>query len=356
MTEILTHSTKELAERILRGIASVEELAKEKVETVVSIKRDNSVPHWRIAAIGEPERDGEMRAFRFVASDESSDRQGDVIRVGGWDFKNFKKNPVALWGHDASKLPIGRVFNFEKGQKKDGSPALFESIEYATAEMNPEADLIYRLVDGGFIKAVSVGFIPIKSQYPETEEKRASLGLGQFGVLYEKQEQIELSQCSIPANPNALMSAAKSFAKAGAVSDLTVSKLFDALGLPAKTQIVVPEMPTEQKKIETEPEAAQHPTTVDASAALGLLKSELLAEFGKLTQKIETLEKSIKILRRKLASQEIRSSVPEAPSATTDHQSECCQPKSYDELFSESFEARLRKALAAGEVAGGNKN
>lgn len=351
MTEIITNSTKELAERILRGIASVEELRNEKVETVISIKRDNSVPHYRIAALDDPEEDRDKRAFRFVASDESSDRQGDVIRVNGWDFKNFKKNPVALWGHDASKLPIGRVFSFEKGAKRDGLPALFESIEYATAEQNPEADLIYRLVQGGFIKAVSVGFIPIKSNYPQTEEQRASLGLGQFGVLYEKQEQIELSQCSIPANPNALMSAAKSFGH----SDATVSRLFDALGLPAKTQIVVPELPKAEEP-DQNTDVAAHPTAVDICARLDEMKEELLAKMIEQTQKIETLQKSIKILRRKIAKQEIRSSVPEAPSATTDRHEECCQPKSYEDLFSESFEARLRSALARGEVAGGKKN
>jgi HK97 family phage prohead protease len=355
MTEIITNNLKELSERILRGIASVEELAAEKIENVIAIKRD-SVPHWRTAAINDPEKGERGRSFRFIASDETADRAGDIIRVSGWDFKNFKKNPVALWGHDASSLPIGRVFDFEKGAKRDNTPALFESIEYATAEMNPEADLIYRLVDGGFIKAVSVGFIPTKSSYPDTPEKREAAGLGAYGVLYEKQEQIELSQCSIPANPNALMSAAKSFAQSGAVSEKTVSRLFDALGLPAKTQIVVPQLPKEDK---TE-EVAQHPTTLDVAALFGEMKSELLAEVRLQTQKIEALEKSVKIMRRKLASQAVnknRSSVPEAPSATLDQHAEChTQPKSYDELFSESFESRLRAALERGEVAGGNKN
>ncbi len=44
----------------------------------------------------------------------------------------------------------------------------------------------------------------MKTSWVDDPEERKKLGLGPWGVVYEKQEQIELSNCSIPANPNAL--------------------------------------------------------------------------------------------------------------------------------------------------------
>ncbi len=33
------------------------------------------------------------RTIRFVASDETVDRYGDVVSVEGWQLANYKKNP-----------------------------------------------------------------------------------------------------------------------------------------------------------------------------------------------------------------------------------------------------------------------
>ena len=40
----------------------------------------------------------------FVISDGSLDRHGTRINPKGWDLTNFKKNPIALFGHD-SRFP-----------------------------------------------------------------------------------------------------------------------------------------------------------------------------------------------------------------------------------------------------------
>lgn len=47
----------------------------------------------------------------FVLSDKSPDRMGDVIREDGWQFDNFKRNPVALWAHNSTMPPIGKWSN-----------------------------------------------------------------------------------------------------------------------------------------------------------------------------------------------------------------------------------------------------
>ena len=53
----------------------------------------------------------EDRALRFTISTGVVDREQDRVALAGWDLANFKRNPVVLWGHDASRLPIGRAFD-----------------------------------------------------------------------------------------------------------------------------------------------------------------------------------------------------------------------------------------------------
>src|SRR3990167_8667378 len=67
--------------------------------------------------------------IEFVASHESDDRMGDIIRQDGWKLDNFKKNPAMLWGHDSfSRPPIGKWPNV----RVDGKQLL------ATASFDPD--------------------------------------------------------------------------------------------------------------------------------------------------------------------------------------------------------------------------
>ena len=52
--------------------------------------------------------EGEGR-FTFVISTGAVDRDRDTIAVDGWDLSNYRKNPVVLFAHDYSSLPIGRT-------------------------------------------------------------------------------------------------------------------------------------------------------------------------------------------------------------------------------------------------------
>lgn len=119
----------------------------------------------------------------FIASTDSVDRQGDSIDPNGWDLSNLGKNLPLLWAHDDRSLPIGRVVEAHV----DGN-ALITSVEFAT-KVNDFAKQVYDLVVGGFLNAVSVGFMP-KSF--DAEGKMVS------------QELLELSVVNIPANQDAL--------------------------------------------------------------------------------------------------------------------------------------------------------
>lgn len=205
MTTILSKN-QELAARaayVRAGLADEAVLRDLGPDNVLAIKTDAGEIHWRAAQTEEPLA-ATGRARRYVASDESVDRMGDIILVSGWSFDAFKKNAQALWQHNAEE-PIGTVSDFEKGTHK-GKAALLETIDFYEEGLSPKADLLWKLVDAKKIKAVSVGFIPRKAKAAWTmdEEERKALGLGQYGVLYQKQEQLELSLVTIPANANAL--------------------------------------------------------------------------------------------------------------------------------------------------------
>lgn len=127
--------------------------------------------------------------YRVLASTSAIDRQGDSIDQAGWDISNFKLNPVMPWAHDYSLLPIAKVTKIEI--TKRGLEAEFE---FAPAEGNPMAQQVKTLYEGGFLSAVSVGFIP--------KERK--------GQVITKSELLEISFVPVPANQEALRLAMKS--------------------------------------------------------------------------------------------------------------------------------------------------
>ena len=43
-------------------------------------------------------------ALDYVMSDATADRYGDVIEPDGWQLRHFKRNPIALFGHDSASF------------------------------------------------------------------------------------------------------------------------------------------------------------------------------------------------------------------------------------------------------------
>lgn len=121
--------------------------------------------------------------FSIIASTSAVDRQGDVVDQKGWDLVNFMKNPVLVWAHDYSQLPIGKVVSAQVVKGK-----LIADFIFASAEMNPFAQQVKSLYMEGFLNASSVGFIPLERQ----------------GNTITKAELLELSLVPVPANQEAL--------------------------------------------------------------------------------------------------------------------------------------------------------
>lgn len=162
------------------------------------------------------------RVKTYVASDESTDSYGDIIRQNGWDLKErFRKNPVAMWGHDYYQPPVGN--SIKETIVKGDNPQLLLDILFMTQEQYPFADTIFKMVDAGFLRGNSVGFIPVRVVDVQEQDERDSLGLGKYGVIFEKQVLLEDSIVSIGANKNALVQ--NQFASAATKGIISVEEI-----------------------------------------------------------------------------------------------------------------------------------
>jgi HK97 family phage prohead protease len=137
--------------------------------------------------------DGERR-IRFIASDESVDRYGDIIRASGWQLENFRRNPVLLYGHQSSALPIGTV----EPIAVEGTE-LVAHAKLAKPGTSAFIDTVWELIQQDVLRASSVGFLPLAAPNPIYDTDKHLTGFE-----FIAQELLELSVVSVPANPNAL--------------------------------------------------------------------------------------------------------------------------------------------------------
>lgn len=145
-------------------------------------------------------KNDETRTITFVASDGSKDSAGTVLNQDNWDLTRFNSNGIIGYQHkvyggwDDTDNPdnvIGKGVAYIEDKK------LMVDITFEPADINPLADKIYKKIQFGSLRAVSVGFLPV--------------GRGRFGegadaetYYFAGQQLLEVSVVNIPANPNAL--------------------------------------------------------------------------------------------------------------------------------------------------------
>lgn len=136
-------------------------------------------------------KDDSAKKLTFTITTDAIDRYGESITPSGWDLSNHAKNPIVLVDHIGSAEKVigrARVFATENG--------LDAEVEFAVEE-SPLAALIYRLYVGGFLHAVSVGFLEKKGEFRRVGDREV------WHIL--EKELLEFSAVAIPANPEALV-------------------------------------------------------------------------------------------------------------------------------------------------------
>lgn len=138
--------------------------------------------------------DVKTRTFKGWATTPAPDRVQDTIDPMGATFKN----PLVLLHQHDHSAPIGTV-TFGKPTAKGIE---FEASIPAIDEPGPlkdRVDTAWGEIRHGLVRAVSIGFRPVKHAYREDG-----------GIDFQEIEIFELSSVSIPANAQAVITAVKS--------------------------------------------------------------------------------------------------------------------------------------------------
>ena len=153
----------------------------------------------------------DKRTLRILATDETRDRDGDIVTMKGWDFENYIKNPVFLFSHDYSSVPLAAAVKMER---KRNPSRLVLTHKFPTPGVHPFADMILQLYHERVINAGSVGFIPFDWEEIKDGDDDKPKRRGWSNRKFTKQELLEHSGCAVPSNPNAVQESIASAMKA----------------------------------------------------------------------------------------------------------------------------------------------
>lgn len=151
--------------------------------------------------------DLEKRTCEFVAATENgvmSFGGPTYLRMKGLDLKRYKKNPVLIDNHDLSSGTAQVVIGKSLQCYVDGKELIIQAEFAKTAR----AEEIWQLVSGGFVRAVSVRFMPdpektIYLSEGQTEGRGADKVTGP-ATIYNRSMLIEISVVPVPKDEDTL--------------------------------------------------------------------------------------------------------------------------------------------------------
>lgn len=156
-----------------------------------------------------PHLEAEGRSDVSWISEESPDREGDVVRAAGMDDSHFRLNPIVTLNHVYDQPPVGRSL-WRKVVRESGRVGVQAKTTYPP---RPEtwcagpwpADLAYDLLRAGLLNGKSIGFLPLKSRAPTAAERRADPALDQVRAIIEEWLLVEYACCFLPMQPHAVV-------------------------------------------------------------------------------------------------------------------------------------------------------
>jgi len=134
----------------------------------------------------------ENQVRTFTISTPSVDREGDIMDPTGCNASDYLKNPVVLWAHDYTSLPVGRTKTLTI--RPD---AIVSDVEFAPTAF---AQQVKSLIDGGYIKGASIGFLPADGGAEPITDSQGRV----TGTKYTKWHLLEWSLVPVPSNQEAL--------------------------------------------------------------------------------------------------------------------------------------------------------
>lgn len=165
----------------------------------------------------------EEMALNFTITTDARDRDHDIVDPSGILVDNYSTNPVMLWAHDYTSLPVARSVSMwsgkslkENGKEINGVKArvVFQPDEnYHESYSGIRGSMVYRMYASGFLHAVSIGFNPLSwEKIEEKDEEKSGKTPTEFvdlmpntGTKFLSWELLEFSAVPVPANPQALV-------------------------------------------------------------------------------------------------------------------------------------------------------
>jgi len=146
-----------------------------------------------------------------MVSTVNADRYNEIVLPSAFarHLDAYRRNPVHLWAHDPRQMEnvIGKALDVQSVH--GGFRARFQ---YAVAE-NPQAQMAFELISGGYLNAYSVGFYALAWVYadqldkapPEVRSELSGMDLKGVDLIFTEVELFEISLCAVPANRESLV-------------------------------------------------------------------------------------------------------------------------------------------------------
>lgn len=167
-----------------------------------------------VTAAAQPGENPGDRRMTFAVATGDTNRNHWQLNPQGWEFANYLNNPVMLWAHDDTKLPIAKAEKVWVDGDMLKVVALFTPAGFSSFN-----DAVFDCYDQGFLNAVSAGWIPLEYEFVEDADG--------WHIICSRQELVEVSFVPVPAEPNALRLAAKAGIDVGELRKWAVAVLGD---------------------------------------------------------------------------------------------------------------------------------
>jgi HK97 family phage prohead protease len=172
-----------------------------KLAQQLHIKKEE-IPFIRKSFLAEKqEGNAKERSVVSYISTGIKDRDNEALLPGGVKLENYRKNPVVMWGHDYTNLPVGKNLWIKKDEHGLVAKTLFAKSKRGEELFKAYSEDIEGT--GPLLKGWSVGFIPVKWEDAEKKDgEKASDDVPRR--VYTEWELLEYSAVPIPSCPEAL--------------------------------------------------------------------------------------------------------------------------------------------------------
>jgi len=159
-------------------------------------KKDMSTVVHKHLDVAVKQVDADRRRIKFIASQEVTDRDGDIILVDGIDVSDYRMNPTFLANHDRNFI-LGKVLDLGTERRMAGK-TLVGMAEILPVGSSERVDEAWNLIKFGARNGISIGFLPL-------ETAPLPLTNGQAGILFKRTRLLEISSVSLPACPTCVV-------------------------------------------------------------------------------------------------------------------------------------------------------